>query len=88
MKCPACGGESRVLDSRPSSGTIRRSRECRQCRGRFTTYEVFRLNGSARRERAEITNRITKIIEELAQLAEPLEKIERATCVGFADSEE
>ncbi|MCD7944567.1 MAG: transcriptional regulator NrdR [Clostridia bacterium] len=43
MKCPVCGyGESRVVDSRPSSdGTsIRRRRECLSCRRRFTTYEM------------------------------------------------
>ncbi|MCD7746781.1 MAG: transcriptional regulator NrdR [Firmicutes bacterium] len=43
MKCPVCGyGESRVVDSRPSSDgtTIRRRRECLSCRRRFTTYEM------------------------------------------------
>ena len=42
MKCPYCGySESKVVDSRPTdeSTTIRRRRECIDCKGRFTTYE-------------------------------------------------
>ncbi|MBQ3075080.1 MAG: transcriptional repressor NrdR [Clostridia bacterium] len=40
MKCPACGNtESKVLDSRPADGSIRRRRECLGCQRRFTTYE-------------------------------------------------
>ncbi len=42
MKCPICGHpDSRVVDSREVSdgGSIRRRRECENCRRRFTTYE-------------------------------------------------
>lgn len=42
MRCPSCGcDDTRVLDSRPAQegATIRRRRECPQCRRRFTTYE-------------------------------------------------
>ena len=42
MKCPFCGGDStRVIDSRPSDegASIRRRRQCDDCRRRFTTYE-------------------------------------------------
>ncbi|MBP2025834.1 transcriptional regulator NrdR [Peptoniphilus stercorisuis] len=42
MKCPYCGyQESKVVDSRPTDegATIRRRRECINCKGRFTTYE-------------------------------------------------
>lgn len=40
IKCPACGHtESKVLDSRPADGSIRRRRECMECQRRFTTYE-------------------------------------------------
>lgn len=42
MRCPWCGGEDvRVVDSRSAEqGTaIRRRRECRSCRRRFTTFE-------------------------------------------------
>ncbi|RVU54773.1 transcriptional regulator NrdR [Anaerosphaera multitolerans] len=42
MKCPYCGyTDSKVVDSRPTDegSTIRRRRECIDCKGRFTTYE-------------------------------------------------
>ncbi|MBI2299613.1 MAG: transcriptional repressor NrdR [Armatimonadetes bacterium] len=43
MKCPVCGEDSKVLDSRPAEDgeSIRRRRECADpgCRTRFTTYE-------------------------------------------------
>lgn len=43
MKCPVCGFDTRVLDSRTAEDgeSIRRRRECRRpsCRTRFTTYE-------------------------------------------------
>ncbi len=42
MRCPSCGyTESKVVDSRPSDDgtTIRRRRECLDCKHRFTTYE-------------------------------------------------
>ncbi len=41
MKCPECGFEdSKVIDSRPTDGKIRRRRECLSCGCRFTTYEI------------------------------------------------
>lgn len=42
MKCPFCGEENtRVIDSRPTEdgASIRRRRQCDQCKKRFTTYE-------------------------------------------------
>lgn len=42
MRCPYCGvDDDRVVDSRPSEDgeAIRRRRECRSCRQRFSTYE-------------------------------------------------
>ncbi len=44
MNCPFCGApKAEVTDTRPvSDGTaIRRRRECRDCRKRFTTYETL-----------------------------------------------
>ncbi len=44
MKCPFCGyTESKVIDSRPAEegSTIRRRRECLDCKKRFTTYEII-----------------------------------------------
>ena len=42
MRCPACSSDDdRVVDSRTADdgATIRRRRECLECRRRFTTYE-------------------------------------------------
>lgn len=42
MKCPFCGEDnSRVIDSRPidDNNSIRRRRQCDECKKRFTTYE-------------------------------------------------
>ncbi len=40
MQCPYCGQpDSRVVDTRAASDSIRRRRECQSCRKRFTTYE-------------------------------------------------
>ena len=44
MKCPSCGSDDiKVVDSRPveENNSIRRRRECLNCHGRFTTYEVI-----------------------------------------------
>ncbi|TQQ84471.1 transcriptional repressor NrdR [Peptacetobacter hominis] len=45
MQCPFCGHrESKVIDSRHSdSSSIRRRRECEQCKRRFTTYEKIEM---------------------------------------------
>lgn len=42
MKCPFCGKENtRVIDSRPAddNSSIRRRRQCDECKKRYTTYE-------------------------------------------------
>lgn len=42
MQCPYCGhDDDKVVDSRSAEGgqTVRRRRECNNCRRRFTTYE-------------------------------------------------
>ncbi len=40
MQCPYCGQpDSRVVDTRSTGESIRRRRECQNCRKRFTTYE-------------------------------------------------
>ncbi|MBR2284489.1 MAG: transcriptional repressor NrdR [Ruminococcus sp.] len=42
MRCPYCGcGESKVIDSRPKDGSIKRRRECIECSSRFTTFEII-----------------------------------------------
>ncbi len=46
MKCPFCGhNDDRVLDTRvQKEGSIRRRRECLECKARFTTLETLMVN--------------------------------------------
>lgn len=46
MKCPFCGhNDDRVLDTRvQKEGSIRRRRECLECKARFTTLEMLMVN--------------------------------------------
>ena len=49
MKCPKCGyPDSNVVDSRPTEQSgIRRRRECKMCKNRFTTYETYEISNTA-----------------------------------------
>ena len=40
MRCPKCGGVTRIIDSRESKASIYRRRRCGYCRERFTTREI------------------------------------------------
>jgi len=46
VKCPFCGhNDDRVLDTRvQKDGSIKRRRECLECKARFTTVETLMLN--------------------------------------------
>ena len=44
MRCPHCGSpDNHVVDTRSTGQgqAVRRRRECKECRGRFTTYEYI-----------------------------------------------
>lgn len=45
MKCPECGCEALVIDSRDNDGDIARRRECKACGHRFNTVESFLEGG-------------------------------------------
>jgi hypothetical protein len=45
MKCPECGNEALVKDSRENDGDIIRRRECKACGYRFNTVESFNEGG-------------------------------------------
>ncbi len=43
MRCPKCGGDTAVIDSRLTTyNRIRRRRKCKECGYRFSTLEVNR----------------------------------------------
>lgn len=86
MKCPFCNTlDSKVVDSRPANeGTsIRRRRECLQCRRRFTTYEtievlpmiVVKKNGSRQAfDRSKLLGSMLKACEKRSISLSSLEK--------------
>ena len=40
MTCPHCGGDTKVIDSRPQVDSVHRRRECLTCKERFSTAEI------------------------------------------------
>ncbi|MDK2886283.1 MAG: transcriptional repressor NrdR [Thermosipho sp. (in: thermotogales)] len=87
MKCPFCGfEETRVLDSRlDSSGfTVRRRRECLNCKGRFTTYEryefgpIFVVKKDGRREKFNREKILTGIMKACEKTPVTLDEMEKA----------
>jgi len=40
FRCPQCGNNSDVVDSRPNSKGVRRRRQCRNCGLRWSTQEI------------------------------------------------
>lgn len=40
MKCPICGGDTTVIDSRPKVDSVGRRRKCLKCSYRFSTLEI------------------------------------------------
>ncbi len=92
MKCPYCGEESRVLESRHAEdgNTIRRRRECLACGRRFSTTErveeqplvVIKKDGSREAfDRNKILTGLLKACEKrpvpLAELERIVEEVER-----------
>lgn len=86
MKCPFCGHlESKVVDSRPTDegSTIRRRRECMECKQRFTSYErieempimVIKKDGNRQLfDRNKILNGIIKSCEKRPVSIDSIEK--------------
>ena len=93
MRCPFCGySESKVIDSRPAEEetTIRRRRECLECRKRFTTYEtmerlplvVIKRDGSRQTfDKSKLVNSMLKACEKrsvsISELEESADEIEQ-----------
>ncbi len=83
MQCPYCGKEqNKVIDTRESDETIRRRRECTNCRRRFTTYERIAQTGlmvikqDGRREVFDRQKLLNGIIKACAKRPVPMEAIE------------
>jgi transcriptional repressor NrdR len=93
MRCPWCGrDDDRVVDSRlvERGGAVRRRRECRSCRRRFTTFErveevglfVIKRDGTKEPyDRAKVVAGVAKSIknrpvteEQVSRLADSVEE--------------
>ena len=66
MTCPVCGGKTHSTDSRSDGETVRRRRECLECKHRFTTKEIDanlleRLTKTAAKTRDVIRGQLAKI---------------------------
>lgn len=98
MRCPICHAEdTRVIETRANveQGTIRRRRECQECRRRFTTYEryedppLYVIKKDGRREvfnRDKLVDGITRACqkrpisrEAIEQLGDDIERALRDT---------
>ena len=93
MKCPFCNyEESKVVDSRPTEegASIRRRRECTNCKNRFTTYEkieeipliVVKKDGTRESyNRSKLINGILRACEKrpvsLEQIEDMIDSIEK-----------
>ncbi len=85
MHCPYCGyGDSKVIDSRTVSESVRRRRRCLKCERRFTTYERLEPYGllvvkkDGRREafsRDKLLTGLRKAFEKRPLSAEAVEKV-------------
>ena len=87
MKCPYCScQEDKVIDSRPTDegATIRRRRECLNCRKRFTTYEkveslpimVIKKDGSREPyDRDKVRKGVLRATEKRSVSADEIERI-------------
>ncbi|NLW03331.1 MAG: transcriptional repressor NrdR [Clostridiaceae bacterium] len=87
MKCPYCScQEDKVIDSRPTDegATIRRRRECLNCRKRFTTYEkvehlpimVIKKDGSREPyDRDKVRKGILRATEKRSVSADEIERM-------------
>lgn len=74
LPCPKCADlRSRVVDSRPEGGYVRRRRECSGCRERFTTYEGY-LHPSSRALDQTDKDRLTRLTDQMVALTKELIK--------------
>ncbi len=83
MRCPFCGkDENKVIDTRENEETIRRRRECLNCKRRFTTYERIAQTGlmvikqDARRETFDRQKLMGGLVKACAKRPVPMEAIE------------
>lgn len=74
MYCPKCGSDSVVYDTVSNKTTIghliKRRRQCKNCKERFTTYEILSSEYKALLEGRYKAQEISKTIAKVMELAE------------------
>lgn len=85
MKCPFCGAESKVIESRHTEDhSIRRRRECTNCGKRFNTYErlempplvIIKKDGSREAfDRNKVLNGVLRACEKRPVALEEIERL-------------
>ena len=96
MKCPFCGSENtKVIDSRAYSdgNSIKRRRECENCKKRFTTHEltlyVIKKDGTRQSySREKVHKGIARSLEkrkvDSEKIEEAIDKIEREILTKYS----
>ncbi|WP_300408307.1 transcriptional regulator NrdR [Lagierella sp.] len=88
MRCPFCNSvNTRVVDSRQveNETSIRRRRECNDCKKRFTTYEKYEINSlivikkNQERESFDRNKILNGMIKSCYKRKVPIETLEEAT---------
>lgn len=81
MKCPACGKDTRVSNSRPNDTIVRRRRICtdKKCRNRFSTVERLALkckvlNRKGRQENFDEAKLHRSVLLGLYDLPQPIQQ--------------
>ena len=84
MKCPYCqGSDTKVIDTREANEGVRRRRECKSCRKRFTTYEHVApskpmvVKGDGRREEFDRAKLLAGVRKACAKRPISVEEVER-----------
>lgn len=83
MQCPFCASEdNKVIDTRESTDSIRRRRQCLKCNKRYTTYERIAQTGlmvikqDGRREAFDRQKLMGGIVKACAKRPVPMQSIE------------
>lgn len=91
IRCPVCGGDTGVIETRQNVGSLRRRRRCLVCPGRLTTLEMA-VPDYSKRNTTELVPMPASRAEDLEvvprRLMQALRELLQAEDVGTAAPEE
>jgi transcriptional regulator NrdR family protein len=77
MICPNCGSErTEIIETRASGENERRRRRCRECRCRFTTYEITKKAYNRLLEEEKTLEAIAQGVKQVAKARKDNEQAE------------